>query len=96
MTELDDRLELAVAIALEASAIPRRYYLTDGLVIDRKADDSPVTRADKEAEELLRARLEAACPTDAIIGEELGEIVEKFGTERGVVGLPRQVEQTAA
>lgn len=70
MTELDDRLELAVAIALEASAIPRRFYLTDGLVIDRKADDSPVTRADKEAEELLRARLEAACPDDTIIGEE--------------------------
>ncbi len=39
-------------------------------MIDRKADDSPVTRADKEAEELLRMRIEAACPSDAIIGEE--------------------------
>ncbi len=69
-TELTERLESAVAFALEASAIPRRYFLTDGLVIDRKADDSPVTRADKETEELLRARIEAACPDDTIIGEE--------------------------
>jgi histidinol-phosphatase len=71
MTELDDRLELAVAAALEASDIPRKYFLNDGLVIDRKADDSPVTRADKEAEALLRLRIEAACPDDAIIGEEM-------------------------
>ena len=69
-TELTERLESAVAFALEASAIPRRYFLNDGLVIDRKADDSPVTRADRETEELLRARIEAACPDDSIIGEE--------------------------
>ncbi|MDA1036592.1 MAG: hypothetical protein O3B65_06905 [Chloroflexi bacterium] len=77
MAELDDRLELAVAIALEAAAIPRRFFLNDGLVVDRKADDSPVTRADKEAEELLRTRLAAACPSDTIIGEEYDD---KLGT----------------
>ena len=70
MAELDDRLELAVAVALEAAAIPRRFFLNDGLVVDRKAGDAPVTRADKEAEELLRERIEAACPSDAIVGEE--------------------------
>ena len=69
-TELTERLESAVAFALEASAIPRSYFLNDGLVIDRKADDSPVTRADRETEELLRTRIEAACPNDTIIGEE--------------------------
>jgi histidinol phosphatase-like enzyme (inositol monophosphatase family) len=76
-TELTERLESAVAFALEASAIPRRYFLSDGLVIDRKADDSPVTRADKEAEEFLRARIDTACPDDTIIGEELPD---KSGT----------------
>lgn len=70
MTELDERLELAVAIALEASAIPRRLFQSDELVVDQKSDDSPVTRADREAEELLRERIEAACPNDAIVGEE--------------------------
>lgn len=73
MTELTERLESAVAFALEASAIPRSYFLKNGLVIDRKADDSPVTRADKEAEELLRKRIEAACPNDTIIGEEFDD-----------------------
>lgn len=70
MTESDDRLELAVAAALEASAIPRNLFRSEGLVVETKSDDSPVTRADKEAEELLRERIVAACPDDAIVGEE--------------------------
>lgn len=70
MAELDERLELAVNIALEASAIPRRYFDDQDLVVDRKPDDSPVTRADKETEVLLRKRIETACPGDAIVGEE--------------------------
>lgn len=70
MAELDDRLELAVTIALEASAIPRRYFNNQELAVDRKADDSPVTQADRETEMLLRERIEAACPGDAILGEE--------------------------
>ncbi len=73
MAELDERLELAVAIALEASAIPRRYFQNDGLVVDQKSDDSPVTRADRETEVLLRERIEATCPNDAILGEEFPE-----------------------
>lgn len=70
MTELDERLELAVAIALEASAIPLQLFRSSELTVDRKADDSPVTRADRDAEVLLRERIEAACPGDAILGEE--------------------------
>lgn len=73
MTELDERLELAVATALESSAIPRQYFLNDGLVVDRKDDNSPVTRADKETETLLRKRIAAACPNDAILGEEFAD-----------------------
>lgn len=70
MSELDDRLELAVAIALEASAIPRQHFGHKGLVVERKADDSPVTRADTDTEAILRKRIEMACPSDAINGEE--------------------------
>ncbi len=77
MNQLTERLESAVAFALEASSIPLRYFLKDGLVIDRKADDSPVTRADKETEEFLRNRIDLACPEDAIIGEEMAD---KAGT----------------
>lgn len=40
--------------------------------MDRKADSSPVTIADRSAEELLRREIESAFPDDGIVGEELG------------------------
>ncbi len=43
------------------------------LTFERKADDSPVTVADRQAEELLRRRIREAFPDDGILGEEFGE-----------------------
>lgn len=40
---------------------------------EMKPDNSPVTAADRGAEERLRARIEAAFPTHGIVGEEFGE-----------------------
>lgn len=80
MAEIDERLELAIAAALEASAIPRQLFRSDAMDVTWKADDSPVTRADKEAEALLRKRIEAHCPNDAIVGEE-------FPTKDGTSGF---------
>jgi len=80
MSESDERLEFAVAAALEAAAIPRELFRSDQLVVDWKSDDSPVTRADKNAETLLRERIESACPNDAIVGEE-------FPTKDGTSGF---------
>jgi histidinol phosphatase-like enzyme (inositol monophosphatase family) len=80
MTETDERLDLAVAAALEASAIPRQLFRSDAMDITWKADDSPVTRADKEAETMLRRHIEAHCPDDAIVGEE-------FPTREGSSGF---------
>ena len=73
MSELRERLDLAVAIALEAGAYVMRSYRTPGLTVDSKADASPVTDADRGAEELVRERLARAVPADAITGEEFGE-----------------------
>jgi histidinol phosphatase-like enzyme (inositol monophosphatase family) len=73
LAELDERLALALTVATEGARIAAGYFQSTSLVIDRKADDSPVTRADVEVEERMRSRLEAACPQDAIIGEELGD-----------------------
>jgi histidinol phosphatase-like enzyme (inositol monophosphatase family) len=42
------------------------------LDVERKADRSLVTSADRRAEELLRERLAARCPADGVIGEEFG------------------------
>lgn len=40
--------------------------------VQRKADRSPVTAADRRIEERLRWRLERGCPGEGIIGEEFG------------------------
>jgi histidinol-phosphatase len=70
---LTSRLELALSAAREAGEITLRYFRRDNFQVERKADDSPVTVADREAEQHLRQRLAAAFPEDGILGEELGE-----------------------
>jgi myo-inositol-1(or 4)-monophosphatase len=47
-------------------------YFQSGIRPDFKADDTPVTRADREAEQLIRRRIETRYPTHAIVGEEFG------------------------
>jgi histidinol-phosphatase len=71
--DLTARLDLALAIAREAGEITLRYFRRDNFRIERKADDSPVTVADREAEQHLRRRIAAAFPADGILGEEFGE-----------------------
>ncbi|MCI0492427.1 MAG: histidinol-phosphatase [Planctomycetes bacterium] len=75
--ELSTRLDLAVAAAREAGEVTLRYFRRDNFQVERKSDSSPVTVADREAEQHLRQRIAAAFPDDAILGEELGE---KSGT----------------
>ncbi len=47
-------------------------YFQTGVQADYKADRTPVTRADRGAEELIRARIEKFFPDHAIVGEEFG------------------------
>jgi histidinol phosphatase-like enzyme (inositol monophosphatase family) len=70
-TDITKRLELAVEAARRAGQVTLQYFRRDDLVVDRKRDDSPVTVADRQAEELLRRLITAAFPDDAILGEEL-------------------------
>ena len=65
-------LELALALAAAADEIALRRFGAPDLYIERKPDSSPVTDADRTIEELLRAKLAAARPGDAIVGEEGG------------------------
>jgi histidinol-phosphatase len=44
-----------------------------------KADGSEVTVADRAAERVLRRHLRAAWPSDAVLGEEYGGSLERFG-----------------
>jgi histidinol-phosphatase len=65
------RLALAVDAARRAGQVTLQYFRRDDLAVERKRDDSPVTIADRQAEELLRTLIAAAFPDDAILGEEL-------------------------
>jgi histidinol phosphatase-like enzyme (inositol monophosphatase family) len=70
---MQTRLELAVNAAYEAGRITLEYFRRDDLQVDRKEDDSPVTAADRQAEQLLRKRIAASFPEDGILGEEFPE-----------------------
>jgi histidinol-phosphatase len=67
------RLELAIEAAREAGRITMQYFRQGDLEVQRKADDSPVTAADRGAEEHLRRRIAEAFPEDGILGEEFPE-----------------------
>lgn len=67
-----EELQLASAAARAAGEVTLRHFQARARV-ELKADGSPVTIADREAERLLRDRIAAAFPEDGILGEELGE-----------------------
>jgi histidinol phosphatase-like enzyme (inositol monophosphatase family) len=71
MPAMTDYLAAALAAA-DAAAEAVRPYFRIGLVADDKADDSPVTLADRAAERAMRAVLAERCPGHGIIGEEFG------------------------
>lgn len=54
---------------LEAGAVEMAYY-SGGVAVETKADESPVTAADKEAEAILVAALERAAPGIPVVAEE--------------------------
>src|SRR5262245_66402078 len=66
------RYELAVDAARRAGDHAKQYF-DRGVSVDWKADSSPVTIADREAEALLRSSLLGAFPNAAFLGEESGE-----------------------
>lgn len=69
--DTSDRLQLAIDAAAAAGRITLEYFRREDLDVERKGDDSPVTVADRQAEEHLRRRIAEAFPHDSILGEEL-------------------------
>ena len=69
------RLEAEIALAhrlADAARSAIRPHFRAGLTSERKADASPVTVADRAAEQAMRALLAAEMPGDGIHGEEFG------------------------
>lgn len=70
-----DTATKAMAAAREAAAAAAeiiRHYWRRGVEIEIKSDATPVTIADREAEQAIRKILQAALPEAAIYGEEFG------------------------
>jgi len=65
-------LEAAAEVARVAGEAAVRHFRAT-LEVETKADGSPVTRADREAEQAARAWLAARFPEDGVTGEEFGE-----------------------
>jgi histidinol phosphatase-like enzyme (inositol monophosphatase family) len=63
-------LDDVVAIAREAGESTLRWFRADDLAVERKADGTPVTAADRAAEALVRRRIAEGYPDDGVVGEE--------------------------
>lgn len=94
---LQDFLDLAVEAAYLAGRKTLAYFGA-GVAVDLKADQSPVTQADRESEHFLRQKILSVYPDHTFIGEEFGEtrgnpdfrwIVDPIdGTKSFIHGIP--------
>jgi histidinol phosphatase-like enzyme (inositol monophosphatase family) len=70
---LDHLLEFATDLAWRAGRMTLARF-QNGTAVEWKADASPVTAADREAEQFVREQIEKRFPGDAIVGEEYGTV----------------------
>jgi histidinol phosphatase-like enzyme (inositol monophosphatase family) len=94
----EGRLVAMIEVAQAAGRHTLKYFRSDELVIDAKSDDSPVTVADREAEQLVRKLIAEKFPEDTLQGEEFAEqtgtsryrwVVDPIdGTKSFVCGVP--------
>jgi len=72
-SQLRQRLDFAVEASQKASELILDYYQVADLSVEMKEDQSPVTEADRNAEQLIRDLIGDEYPEDGILGEELSE-----------------------
>ncbi|MCC9599700.1 histidinol-phosphatase [Stieleria sp. JC731] len=92
------RLSAMIEIAKAAGDHTLKYFQNDQLQVDAKKDDSPVTIADREAEQLARQLIAEQFPEDTVQGEEFAEsegdsayrwVIDPIdGTKSFVCGVP--------
>ena len=97
MAGYDDDLRFAHVLADAADDITTRRFRALDLRVEAKPDLTPVTDADKAAEESLRNVLRRSRPRDAVLGEEFGRdgggprcwVIDPIdGTKNYVRGVP--------
>ena len=94
---MDSDLAFALSLADLADEITMRHFRSAELVVETKVDLTPVSVADRDAEEALRGAIARGRPGDAVVGEELGSegegsarwILDPIdGTKHYVRGIP--------
>ncbi|WP_407926799.1 histidinol-phosphatase [Candidatus Chlorobium masyuteum] len=66
-------LQFALEIAEQAGRLTLDYFSGKSLQVFTKRDSSPVTEADRKAEELIRSSISSKYPDDGVLGEEFDE-----------------------
>ena len=93
----DDDLRLAHVIADQVDSVTMSRFKSQDLRVETKPDLTPVSDADKTAEEIVRGQLSRARPRDAVHGEEMADtghgprrwVVDPIdGTKNFVRGVP--------
>lgn len=87
-----------IEVARAAGDHTLKYFRSDSLSVDAKRDDSPVTIADREAEQLARRLIGERFPDDAVHGEEFDDqegssryrwVIDPIdGTKSFICGVP--------
>ena len=92
------RIALALDLAERAGTLSRQYFEDRALAVTTKRDGTPVTIADREIEQVMRAAVAADFGRDAFVGEEFPDtdgdsgfrwIVDPIdGTKSFIRGVP--------
>ncbi|MEI6846923.1 MAG: histidinol-phosphatase [Chlorobiaceae bacterium] len=70
---MTSELQLALEMAEQAGRLTLGYFSRKSLQVFTKRDASPVTEADRKAEELIRGFIASKYPADGVLGEEFDE-----------------------
>ncbi|MGV0809847.1 histidinol-phosphatase [Mycolicibacterium setense] len=81
MSSVADDMALALELADQADTLTMDRFGALDLHIETKPDLTPVTDADRGAEEALRAALAGARPDDTVFGEEFGGTTSLSGRQ---------------
>ena len=93
----DDDLRLAHVIADQVDSMTMSRFRAQDLQVETKPDTTPVTDADRRAEEIVRSQLARTRPRDAVMGEEMPDtghgprqwVIDPIdGTKNFVRGVP--------
>ena len=78
-------MERELSVALDAARLAQKAILEvyeSSFEVEIKSDSSPVTQADKRADEIIRATLGKAFPEDGFLTEESTDTAERFTKKR--------------